>query len=119
MDNQEIFNNLRKLAKAESRENFKYNSKERVKKIAGKKFNTCFIFPISEFENVFGELWGHGLLDNQLNDQQKLNRKKWEQIRRNILDKGNLQRRAFESELELYNIEYCGYKADFVGGKND
>lgn len=97
---------------------FKEKSKSRLKKILVKKFNTSFIFPIAEFEEHFGkELWGMDLQEEQLTEQQKENRKKWEQVRKNILDKGNAQARASLSEIELYEIKFKGYNLK-LGGKN-
>ncbi len=92
----------------------------RFKKIAKKKFTTCFIFAISEFEKVFGqELWGHGLPIEKLNEIQIANRKRWEQIRRDILDKGNGQLRGLESEIDVHNLEFKGYSMTFKGDIND
>lgn len=94
--------------------------KTRFKKIAKKKFTTCFIFAISEFEKVWGqELWGHGLPEDKLTDKQKSNRKRWEQVRRDILDKGNGQLRGFESEIDIHNLEFKGYSITFKGDIND
>ena len=94
--------------------------KERFKKIAKKKFTTCFIFAISEFEKVWGqELWGHGLPEDQLDDKQKANKKRWEQVRRDILDKGNSQLRGFESEIDVHNLEFKGYSMTFAVKKGD
>lgn len=84
-------------------------SKNRLKNITNKKFRTCFISPLSEFELAFGEIWGHGLSEEELTSEQKVNRQKWEQIRQNILNKGNTQRRALLQEIELYDINFNGY----------
>lgn len=94
--------------------------KDRFKKIARKKFTTCFIFAISEFEKVWGQdLWGHGLPDDKLSDTQKANKIRWEQVRRDILDKGNSQLRGFESEIDVHNLEFKGYSITFnVKGEN-
>ena len=93
--------------------------KIRFKKIAKKKFTTCFIFAISEFEKVWRqELWGHGLPEETLTEVQRANRKRWEQVRRDILDKGNGQLRGFESEIDIHNLEFKGYSITFKGDKN-
>jgi len=96
------------------------NIKKRLKNIAKKKFTTCFIFALSEFEKVFGqELWGHGLPPEKLNEIQIANRKRWEQVRRDILDKGNGQLRGFESEINLHNLTFEGYSMSFTENKGD
>lgn len=92
------------------------DSRERLKKIAAKKFRTCFIAALAEFENVFGlEVWGHNLPENNITPEQKANRKRWEQIRTNILNKGNTQSRALGMEIDLYRIEFEGYRINFGG----
>lgn len=95
------------------------DSRDRLKKISHKKFRTCFIAALSEFEKEFGiVLWGHGLPDDQITDDQRANREVWERVRKNILDKGNAQSRALSMELDLHNIEFEGYKIKF-GGRPD
>lgn len=84
-------------------------TKAKLKETASKKFRTTMIFPLSQFESAFGELWGHGLDEDELTTQQKLNRKKWESVRSSILDNGNQQMRNFFAELDLHNVEYKGY----------
>jgi len=93
------------------------DSQNRLKKIAHKKFRTCFIAALSEFENTFGlELWGHNLPDDQLTPEQIANKIRWEQVRKNILDKGNAQSRALGMEIDLHKIEFKGYFMEFKGG---
>lgn len=95
------------------------DSRDRLKKIANKKFRTCFIAALAEFENTFGlELWGHNLPEEELTSEQKANKIRWEQVRKNILDKGNTQARALGMEIDLHKVEFEGYRMDF-GGKND
>lgn len=95
-------------------------TKQRLKRIAEKKFRTCFIFALAEFETVFGpELWGHGLYEERLTPQQKINRERWEQVRKNILDKGNAQSRALGMEIDLHKVEFEGYRVFFEGVGNE
>jgi len=94
------------------------DSKKRLKLLSTKKFKTCFIFAIAEFEKVFGlDLWGHGLPEDQITVLQKANRDRWQQVRTSILNKGNVQARAMESELDLHDIKFVGYKMHLTGGK--
>jgi hypothetical protein len=94
------------------------DSKGRLKKISNKKFNTCFIFALSEFERTFGlELWGYGLPEGNLNDDHRANRILWDLVRKRILDKGNTQARALGMEIDLHKIEFEGYRMDF--GRKD
>lgn len=95
------------------------DSQERLKKITHRKFKTCFIFALAEFENTFGlEIWGHNLPEDELTSQQKANRIRWKQVRKNILDKGNTQSRALGMEIDLHRVEFEGYQMHF-GGKTD
>jgi hypothetical protein len=95
------------------------DSRDRLKRIAHKKFRTCFISALAEFEDTFGPcLWGHNLPDEHLTPEQRVNRISWEKVRKNILDKGNAQSRALGMEIDLHSVEFEGYRMDF-GGKTD
>lgn len=88
--------------------------KERLKKIIGKKIETTMIYPLSQFEVAFGELWGCGLPEDKLTDEELIMRKKWEEVRQRILDNGNRQKRNAMSELEQYNVEWLRYRQVFL-----
>jgi hypothetical protein len=88
-------------------------SKRRLKNITDRKFKTCFIYPLAEFEAVFGSIWGHGLSEEELNTEQKMNKAKWDRVRMNILNKGNAQRRALQTEIDLYDVIFEGYHMEF------
>lgn len=110
---------LRRRQKESHRGRITKDSRDRLKKIAHRKFRTCFIFALAEFENTFGlELWGHNLPEDELTPIQKANRIRWEQVRKNILDKGNTQSRALGMEIDLHHVEFEGYQMNF-GGKTD
>lgn len=111
---------LRRLEKKAHLGRIAQDSQDRLKKIAHKKFRTCFISALSEFENAFGvELWGHGLSEDKISQQQKSNRILWDQVRKNILDKGNAQSRALSMEIDLHRVEFEGYRIDFGGTSNE
>jgi hypothetical protein len=108
---------LRQQRKGESKGRIAQDSRDRLKKIANKKFRTCYISALAEFESIFGfELWGHSLPDEQLTIEQKANRIRWEQVRKNILDKGNTQARALGMEIDLHKVSFTGYKITLRGG---
>lgn len=95
------------------------DSQERLKRIACKKFRTCFISALAEFEETFGEaLWGHNLPDDQVTEEQQANHTRWEQVRKHILDKGNAQSRALGMEIDLHRVQFEGYRIDFGGKPN-
>ena len=110
---------LRRRQKEAHRGRIAQDSRDRLKRIASKKFRTCFISALAEFENTFGfEVWGHNLPEEKLTPEQKANRIRWEQVRKNILDKGNAQARALGMEIDLHKVEFEGYRMDF-GGTTD
>ncbi len=111
---------IRKEQKADLQKRIKHDSRERLKKTSTKKFKTSFIFPISEFETTFGlALWGHGLPVEELTPTQIANRERWQQVRTNILNNGNVQRRAMESEIDLHEVKFIGYQMDLIKEKSD
>lgn len=110
---------LQREQKIAQRGRIAQDSRDRLKRIAQKKFRTCFVSALAEFENIFGfVLWGHSLPDDQLTPEQKANRIRWEQVRKNILDKGNTQSRALGMEIDLHRVEFEGYRIDLGGIKN-
>ncbi len=111
---------IRNKSRTDRKDRIKVDSKDRLKEIAKKKFETCFIFCIAEFENAFGrELWGHGLQDNELTDTQLKNKDSWMKLRKDILNKGNTQRRALVAEIDLHNVEFEGYRMNLIGDKEN
>lgn len=96
------------------------DSKVRLQHIAAKKFRTCFIAALAEFEATFGEtIWGHGLSDDQITQEQMINRDKWDQVRKRILDKGNMQSRSLSREIDLHKVDFEGYRMVLSKGKRD
>ncbi len=96
------------------------DSKKRLQRIAAKKFRTCFIAALAEFEKVFGmTLWGHQLPEDELTSTQKANSLRWELVRKTILDKGNAQLRALEAEIDLHKVDFEGYSIQFTGRQKD
>ena len=111
---------VQKAQKQQSKSRVLDDSKLRLKALSAKKFKTCFVFAIAEFEKVFGlDLWGHGLPDDKLTDIQRANKERWQNVRTNILNKGNTQARAMEAEFDLHEIKFVGYQMDLIGGKDN
>lgn len=88
--------------------------KARLKKIAEKKFMTTTIFPLSQFEIAFGHLWGHGKKTEDRSHEEKVNFEKWQEVRDNILNNGNSQKRAMINEIDNHEIEWKRYSATFI-----
>lgn len=110
---------LRKIQKEAHKGRIAQDSRNRFKKIAEKKFRTCFISALVEFENTFGlKIWGYNLSEDKITPEQKANQILWEKVRKIILDKGNAQSRALGMEIDLHRMEFVGYHIDFGGTKN-
>jgi len=97
---------------------FRKKYRERLKKIISTKIQTTMIYPLSEFEKAFGHLWGHGKTDDLTNDEQVF-REKWIQCRNSILNNGNQQKRNANTEIDMHDIIWNGYKAVFVFNNNE
>lgn len=92
--------------------------KERLKKIIAKKIETTMIYPLSQFELAFGELWGNGLPEDKLMDDERIMRKKWEEVRQRILDCGNRQARNAKAEIEMHDVHWNRYRTTLIPVSN-
>lgn len=120
LNTQDALARAQRLAQEASGQQVADESRERLKRIAARKVTTGFIFPLVEFEKVFGlELWGHGLPDEELTATQKVNRGRWEQVRLAILNNGNTQVRGLRAEVDLHEVRYRGYRVELKGGSTD
>ena len=105
-------------ARKANEEKFKTDSKKRLVKNIEKKFQTTMIGSLSSFENVFGELWGHGKTDENLTDEEIYWRAKWEVVRTEVLNNGNHQLRGAIEEVMEYTMTWNRYKTEFILKKN-
>ena len=88
--------------------------KGKLKDAVNTRINNVMIYPLSQFEIAFGHLWGEGKVDDELSEEERSNRVKWEQCRNNILDNGNHNRRSAIGFIDRFNVEKRGYKMRFV-----
>ena len=88
-------------------------TKDNLIKIITTKLRTAFIGALSQFEENLGYLWGHGKDCEDLTKNEKDFKKIWNKIRDKVLDNGNNQIRAIESEIDLYDIVWNGYQYKF------
>jgi hypothetical protein len=104
-------NLIRSSKKYKTDKEKKYNdsSKERLSSIAKKKIETTMIGALSSIEGHFGFLWGHDNGEELTPEQQHL-KSIYDEIRSEILDKGNNQIRNLESELSYYEIKWLRYQ---------
>lgn len=89
---------------------YKERSKERLTKIASSKVKTTMIGAIASIEKHLGHLWGHEeLTHSEAEDELK---RVFENLRAEILDKGNSQIRNLETEISEYDVEWKRYHID-------
>jgi uncharacterized protein YdcH (DUF465 family) len=67
--------------------------------ILTKRFQTTMIGALFQFEESFGYLWGFDKDEEDLTDNEKYFRLKWEDARYNILNNGNNQLRSAIKDL--------------------
>ena len=103
----------------QSRESkYKLDSKDRLSKILKKKIQTTMIGALSTIEEHFGFLWGHGT-EEQLTPEQQHLRDLYDEVRSEILDRGNAQSRNLEAEFANYDVSWNRYKMELPVKKLD
>jgi hypothetical protein len=98
---------------------YKDNSKRRLLNNLKKKFDTTIIGSLAAFEDRFGELWGHGLSVEELDEDQLYWREAWADARSKILDNGNANLRAAQNEVAQYTLSWNRYVTQFHLDRND
>lgn len=92
------------------KENIQKSSKNRLKKIIEKKIMTTLIGSIALVEEYLGEFWGLGVPKEQLTKKEKQFLELWEELRQEMLDHGNHQKRAAMIEIEQYETKWNRYQ---------
>jgi hypothetical protein len=105
-------------AKKRNQERANLHSQKRFIDNITKKFNTTMIGAIAEIEKCFGELWGYGKEEDQLNKNKREWRKRFTLLRTAILNNGNNQLRAAINEVGEYTIAWQKYHIDFFPVKS-
>ena len=88
---------------------YKEKSKDRLTKNCKKKVQTTMIGALSSIEDHLGFLWGHKS-DEALSEEQEKMRQLYEELRSEILDKGNTQMRNIDAELTQHDINWNRYQ---------
>lgn len=83
-------------------------SKTRLKKEVKKRVQTTMIGSLSSIEKFFGFLWGEESESEPTKEQVRM-REIFEDMRTEILDKGNTQIRNLDSEIENYDVIWNKY----------
>lgn len=79
---------LTSIARQANLERYEAHSKENLKDTIQRKFKTTMIGALSVFEEYFGYLWGHGIDERDLTEEELEMKKVWETVRTEILNKG-------------------------------
>jgi len=105
MDDFETYYRARLDLKKRKEEHNKEISKQRLLEISKKKIQTTMIGSLSSIEKHFGFLWDS---DNLSQEQLEL-KEVFENLRSEILDRGNTQIRNLENEFVHYEIVWKKY----------
>ena len=102
---------VRKSDKYKTDKSAKYKevSKDRLLKISKKKIQTTMIGALSAMEKGFGFLWGHESSETLTPEQEHL-KEIYDEVRSEILDRGNNQARNLEAEFANYDINWLRYQ---------
>ena len=95
--------------KTEKNTKFKEISKDRLLKISKKKVPTTMIGALSTIEKHLGFLWGYESSEPLTPEQEHL-KQLYEEVRSEILDRGNNQSRNLEAEFANYDINWLRYQ---------
>ncbi len=109
------YDKINRVARQEKAKNileFKEKSKLRLQEVIDKKFTTCFIGAVNSVEEHLGFLWGKG--KSALTSREREMACVWEELRTEILNKGNNQKRAARNEIEEYEVEWKQKHTDFI-----
>ena len=95
--------------KSEKNSKYKEVSKDRLLKIGKKKIQTTMIGALSTIEKHLGFLWGYESSESLTPEQEHL-KELYEEVRSEILDRGNNQARNLEAEFANYDINWLRYQ---------
>lgn len=89
---------------------YKQSSRDRLLKISQKKIETTMIGALASFEEHFSYLWEdeHGNYDPSKKEMYEL----YQQVRNEVLNKGNTQSRNMAAELSNYEVKWLRYSME-------
>lgn len=108
--NRNQLNVLRQKIKQANEAKWLEACKQRLTSIISRKFTTTFIGSLDIFEKYFGFLWKSE--DGVLTPEQQSMKQLYEQVRTEILNHGNNQRRAAENEIGNHIVHWNRYHMD-------
>lgn len=84
------------------------DAKQHLIDLAKTRITTAFIAALDEIERTFGYLWAHDE-DRDRTDKEEEFFLLYKELRQNILDKGNQQRRLLVSDISGHEIKEMRY----------
>ena len=87
-------------------------SRQRLDKLVSQKIRTAFIGALAAFEDNYGFLWGKDKCEDELTQAEQDMGILWEQTRTKILNNGNAQIRAAQTEIANHVIKWNRYHVD-------
>jgi len=78
-----------------------------------KTFKTAEIGAIATIEDKLGFLWKHGESDESLTEKELRFRELWEELREELMDSWNDQKRRIIKQLDYYNVEWQKFQYEF------
>jgi hypothetical protein len=122
-DHRDIMKRLVAQRAAEGEARYSEASRKRLQDIFEKKCKTSFIGALSQFEQFFGHLWGHGKSEDELTPNELAWRKTWNECRTAVLNNGNNQVRATHNEIQQYDVTWRRHERVLpvipLGGKDE
>lgn len=104
--------NRRNALRDQGKKQYLDQSRDRLSNILTTKLKTTMIGALHQFELVFGHLWGHGKPNEELTEEEKSNRQKWNDLRTEVLNNGNNQIRGMKEELRNNTIHWNRYRTE-------
>ena len=93
----------------EKKKRFAEQSRKRLSTILATKFRTTFIGCLDIFERTFGFLWGHGKHEDDCTPEELELRAVYQDMRTEVLNHGNNQLRAAQTEVDNHTVEWNRY----------
>lgn len=91
---------IREVVASQANEHKQSKIRQLVLQSLTTRIRTSFVFPLAEFERVFGYLWGQEIENKaSLTPDQLVFWDMYKQVRKAIFDNGNAQIRASETEI--------------------
>lgn len=87
--------------------------KDHLQEEVKKAIKTTMIGALSSVEEKFGAIWGFKS-DRPLTEDEQYFSDLFQELRKEILDKGNTQIKKMKSMIDPYSVEYVGYSINLA-----